>query len=147
MIRRTSAALLAAASLFGAGVAMAAPAQAYNCTWDNVCLHSDSDFNGLYRDDFSSRPNWSQITYYGGQPAVYQGDYNPDNVSSINNMDPDSRVSVFYNSGYAGPCFKIADYGRVKNMASIYITSTKQANDNMNSHRFGDSCLGSTYNF
>src|SRR5262245_40763339 len=107
MIRRISAMLLAAASLFGASVAMAAPAQAYTCTPDNACLYSDSGFWGMVRDDFSSRPNWSQVYYIGG-PALYQGDYHLDNVSSISNWDYDTKISVFYNSGYAGPCFKIA---------------------------------------
>ncbi|MFD5097568.1 peptidase inhibitor family I36 protein [Streptomyces albidochromogenes] len=139
------------ASLAGAGVAMAAPAQAASCTYNNVCLWSDADFNGYKRNDFNSRPNWSQISYDGGIGGafkpLYEGDGAIDNVSSVDNWDPDTKVSVYYNSGYFGPCFKVAANGAVSDMASIYITSSKTANDNMNSHKFSNECLGATYNF
>ncbi|WP_244315447.1 peptidase inhibitor family I36 protein [Streptomyces albidochromogenes] len=127
---------------------MAAPAQAFGCTYNNVCLWSDSGHNGYVRNDFNSRTNWSQISYDGGAfKPLYQGDGVIDNVSSIDNWDPDTRVSVYYNSGYFGPCFKVEANGAVSNMASIYITSSKTANDNMNSHKFSNECLGATYNF
>ncbi|MDD9378883.1 hypothetical protein M8Z33_19900 [Streptomyces sp. ZAF1911] len=147
MIRRTSAMLLAAASLFGAVVAMAAPAQAADCTEDNVCLWSDSGHTGYLRDDYQSRDNWSIISYEYAGWRLYAGDGNPANVSSIDNWDPDTRVSVYYNSGFAGPCFKVAAYGAVTNMASITLSSGKTANDNMNSHNFTNNCNGTTYNF
>ncbi|MCX4783234.1 hypothetical protein [Streptomyces sp. NBC_01264] len=148
MIRRTSATLLAVASLFGAGIVMAAPAQAI-CTTDNVCLYADSDFNegGYKRDDFSSRTNWSNITYGGTGIALYRGDNVVSNVSSIDNWDWDTKVSVYYNSGYAGPCFKVSAYGHLSNMADIYLSNGKYANDVMNSHNFSDNCAGTTYNF
>lgn len=138
--------LLAVASLFGAGVAMAAPAQA-SCTPDNVCLYSDANYQGMKRDDFSSRNNWSNITYGGTSIALYRGDNVVSNVSSMDNWDVDTRISVYYNSGYAGPCFKVEAYGTVSNMASIYLNTGKAANDVMNSHNFTNNCSGSVYSF
>ncbi|MEV7611636.1 hypothetical protein [Streptomyces sp. NPDC089799] len=147
MIRRISAMLLAATSLFGAGVAMAAPAQADVCTPDNVCLWSGGNWTGDKRDDYSSRTNWANITYGGTSLPLYRGDNVVSNVSTIDNWDMDTRVSVFYNSGYAGPCFKVEKYGRVSDMSYITLSSGKNANDVMNSHRFGDWCSGTTYDF
>lgn len=147
MIRRTSAMLLATASLFGAAVAMAAPAQADVCTPENVCLWSDGNFKGEKRDDFNSRTNWSTITYGGTSLPLYRGDNVISNVSTIDNWDPDTKVSVYYNSGYAGPCFRVAAYGRVSDMSGITLSNGKSANDVMNSHRFGDWCNGATYDY
>ncbi|MEU9298427.1 hypothetical protein [Streptomyces sp. NPDC048266] len=148
MIRRISAMLLAAASLFGAGVITAAPAQAASCTPDNACLYSDADFGGYKRDDYSTRTNWANI-YYPGTPNIplYAGDNYIFNVSSMDNWDTDTRISVYYNSAHWGPCFKIAAYGYVSNMAYITLSNGKQANDVMNSHLFGDNCSGTVYNF
>ncbi|MCX4783236.1 peptidase inhibitor family I36 protein [Streptomyces sp. NBC_01264] len=148
MLRRTSAMLLATASLVGAGVAMGAPAQAVPvCTPDNACFYSDANFTGFERDDFTSRSNWSAITYdYAPTRLLYAGDGVADNVSSVNNMDPDTKISVYYNSGYAGPCFKVAAYGLVDNFAKITLSSGRTANDNMNSHNFSNNCAGNTYN-
>ncbi|MFD6888233.1 peptidase inhibitor family I36 protein [Streptomyces sp. NPDC059957] len=127
---------------------MAAPAQAQGCTQDNVCLWSDSGYSGYLRDDFNSRSNWSTITYdHAPTRLLYAGDGAVNNVSSMDNWDPDTQVSVYYNSGYAGPCFNIAAYGSVGNMASIILSSGKYANDNMNSHKFGGACTGPVYNF
>ncbi|MFG3491775.1 hypothetical protein [Streptomyces sp. NPDC047972] len=148
MMRRVSAMLVAVASLFSAGVTLAAPAQAYTCTPDNACLYSDSDFTGYVRDDYSSRTNWGNI-YYSGTPSIplYAGDNFLFNVSSIDNWDADTRISVYYNSAHWGPCFKIAAYGYVSNMAYITLSNGKSANDVMNSHLFGDNCSGTVYNF
>lgn len=146
MTRRLSAMLLAVASLFGAGVVMAAPAQAY-CNYDKVCLSEDAGWLGYTREDYYSRPKWSDVSYPGSIIPLYQFDGADSNVSSIENTDPDTPVSVYYNSGYAGPCFRVAKYGIVSNMASIKITSSKYANDNMNSHQFSNSCFGGLYNF
>ncbi|MEV7611637.1 peptidase inhibitor family I36 protein [Streptomyces sp. NPDC089799] len=147
MIRRISATLLAAASLLGAGAALAAPAQAASCTIQNACLYSDGNFTGHKRDDLYSRTNWGNITYDGTSIPLYQGDGVINNVSSIDNWDPDTRVSVFYNSAYAGPCFKIAAYGSASNLGNINIGVGSSANDKMNSHKFGDACVGNMYDF
>ncbi|MEU9298428.1 hypothetical protein [Streptomyces sp. NPDC048266] len=148
MTRRISAMLLAAASLFGAGFAMAAPAQAASCTPDNACLYSDADFSGYIRDDYSSRSSWESINYDGAPNILlYWGENNPRNVSSVDNWDTDTRISVYYNSQWLGPCFKIAAYGYVSNMAYITLSSGKSANDVMNSHLFGNNCSGTVYNF
>ncbi|MFD7321161.1 hypothetical protein ACFV9D_08705 [Streptomyces sp. NPDC059875] len=148
MIRRISAMLLAVASLFGVGVVTAAPTQAASCTPDNACLYSDADFGGYKRDDYSSRHNW-EIIYYPGTPDIplYRGDGYLFNVSSIDNWDTDTRISVYYNSQHFGPCFKIAAYGYVSNMAYINLSNGKTANDVMNSHLFGNNCSGTVYNF
>jgi hypothetical protein len=140
--------LLAVASLFGAGVAMAAPAQAASCTYDHVCLYSDSNFTGYKRDDYNSRHNWG-IIYYDGTSVVplYRYDNAILNVSSVDNWDPDTGVSVFYNSGQVGPCFRVVAYGTASNMASVILSSGKQANDVMNSHNFSEQCAGNSYNF
>ncbi|MGW1775072.1 hypothetical protein [Streptomyces sp. NPDC002104] len=148
MAQRISAMLLAAASLASGAVLMAAPAQAASCTPDNACLYSDSDFGGYKRDDYSSRSKWEDI-YYAGTPNIplYWDDNYLFNVSSIDNWDTDTRISVYYNSQWLGPCFKIAAYGYVSNMAYITLSSGKQANDVMNGHLFGNNCSGTVYNF
>ncbi|MFE5485258.1 hypothetical protein [Streptomyces sp. NPDC056527] len=137
------------ASLFGAGVAMAAPSQAASCTYNNVCLWSDSDLNGAKRNDFNSRPNWSTISYDGGAfVALYRGDGVVENVSSIDNWDPDTGVSVYYNSGHVGPCFMVMANGEVSNMAWVTLSyGGKKANDNMNSHKFSYDCVGNSFDF
>ncbi|MFB7372153.1 peptidase inhibitor family I36 protein [Streptomyces sp. NPDC056222] len=148
MIRRISAMLLAVASLFGATVAMAAPAQAFGCTYNNVCLWSDADGNGYVRNDFNSRSSWSNIYYGGSSKPLYQGDGVADNVSSIDNWDPDTGVSVYYNSGYVGPCFMVMANGEVSNMGWVTLSyGGKKANDNMNSHKFSYDCVGNSFDF
>ncbi|MFJ9943612.1 hypothetical protein [Streptomyces erythrochromogenes] len=146
MIRRISAMLLAVASLFGAGVVMAAPAQAY-CNSQHACFYENLGYTGMQRTDFYSRTSWANIAYAGTSIPLYKGDGVPENVTSIENADTDTKLSVYYNSGNLGPCFMIAAYGSVYNMAAIYVKSGTQANDNMNSHRFSNSCLGNTYDF
>ncbi|MEV7611635.1 peptidase inhibitor family I36 protein [Streptomyces sp. NPDC089799] len=147
MIRRISAMLLAAASLFGATVAMAAPAQAALCTSDNACLWSDSGFTGHKRDDYTSRPSWFIFYDNNNYNRLYQEDGVVDNVSSIDNWDPDTRISVYYNSGYAGPCFKVEAYGAVSNFEQITLGNGMKSNDRMNSHKFSNECVATTYNF
>ncbi|MGW7428162.1 hypothetical protein ACWGIN_01280 [Streptomyces sp. NPDC054861] len=146
MIRRTSAMLVAAASLFTAGVAMAAPAQAASCTPDNACLYADSDFTGYKRDDYNSLHNWENVTY-PGTPNIplYAGDNYIFNVSSLDNWDVDTRISVYRAPYFMGPCFKIANYGSVTNFAYITLSGGQNANDVMGGHRFGNQCSGTVY--
>jgi hypothetical protein len=146
MLRHALGVPLAVLALVGTGIAVAAPAQA-ECAFDHACMHSDAGFGGYEREDYNSRNSWANILYDGTSIPLYAGDYVPSNVSSIENRDPDSVISVFYNSGWAGPCFKIAANGAVSNMDGIALTNGKAANDNMNSHRFGNYCSGTTYNF
>ncbi|MGW2304764.1 hypothetical protein [Streptomyces sp. NPDC001809] len=146
MMRRTAAMLVAVASLFTAGISMTAPAQAAACTPDNACLYSDSDFGGLKRDDYSSRSSWASTSYDGFPDAfLYWSENHPLNVSSLDNWDVDTRVSVYYNSQWLGPCFKIANYGSVTNFAYITLSGGKNANDVMASHLFGNNCSGIVY--
>ncbi|WP_426362480.1 hypothetical protein [Streptomyces sp. E-08] len=146
MMRRISAMVVAAASLLGAGVTMAAPAQAASCTPDNACLYSNSDFTGYKRDDYNSRHNWEIITY-PGSPSIplYAGDNYLYNVSSIDNWDVDTRISVYRAPYHQGPCFKIATYGSVSNLAYITLSSGQNANDVMDAHLFGNNCSGTVY--
>ncbi|MEU9302875.1 hypothetical protein [Streptomyces sp. NPDC048269] len=139
--------LLAVVSLFGAGIALAGPAQAY-CDYDHACFYSNSNFEGWKRRDYNSQLNWRNLAYdNNGNAPLYYTDGYPSNVSSIENEDPDTKLSVYYNSGNLGPCFMVAANGSVSNMGGIYIKSGMTANDNMNSHKFSNSCLGNTYNF
>ncbi|MFD8205288.1 hypothetical protein ACFV2S_02565 [Streptomyces sp. NPDC059695] len=146
MMRRVSAMVVAAASLLGAGITMAAPAQAASCTPDNACLYSDSDFEGLKRDDYRSQSSWASIHYDGFPDAyLYWSENWPLNVSSVDNWDVDTRISVYYHSQWTGPCFKIANYGSVSNLAYVTLSSGQNANDVMDAHLFGNNCSGTVY--
>ncbi|MFD4668890.1 peptidase inhibitor family I36 protein [Lentzea sp. NPDC058450] len=122
---------VAAVSLVTAqGVANAA------CTYDHACMYSAANYTGLKRDDGFSRRNWGEITYSGSSIALYRGDGSQQNVSSMQNRDPNSYIAVFYNSNYGGSCFRIKPNGSVPNFQSIPLSRGGDANDRMNSHEF-----------
>ncbi|MFH9728561.1 hypothetical protein ACH4M4_37290 [Streptomyces sp. NPDC017254] len=76
---------------------------------------------------------------------LYAGDNHLYNVSSIDNWDVDTRISVYRSPYHMGPCFKIANYGSVTNLAYITLSSGQNANDAMDSHLFGNNCSGVVY--
>jgi len=142
------------ATLLALGVAVASlvglSGTANACTaadGGHSCLYSAANFSGSRWDDGAkSTQKWADHYYIGTKVKLYAGDGSLSNVSSMRNYDPNSTVAVYYNSGYAGPCFTIAANGRVSNFMSITLSSGKSANDNMNSHQYNERC-GTVYNF
>jgi hypothetical protein len=139
---RIKAALLATGLAVGAVVGLAGTADA--CTsagGGHTCLYSASNFNGSRYDDGAlSRPDWGALTYIGTNVRLYAGDGSLSNVSSMSNWDQNSRVAVYYNSNYRGPCFTIEAFGSVGNMYDAILTDGSRANDRMNSHHYNRTC-------
>ncbi|MGI5499098.1 peptidase inhibitor family I36 protein [Lentzea sp. CA-135723] len=133
---RKIASVLAAVGV--AGVSLVASQGVANaaCRADYACLYSAANYTGLKREDFNSRPNWGQITYNGSSISLYRGDGSQQNVSSMQNRDANSYIAVYYNSNYAGPCFRIRPNGSVPNFQTIPLSIGGDANDRMNSHKF-----------
>jgi hypothetical protein len=137
--------IVGAATLFGfTGTASAIGP----CTADNACLWSAANFTGMRFNNFNSQPSWHNITYDGTNVRLWERDGVANNVSSLDNWDLDSTIAVYYNSGYAGPCFTVAAGGQASNFAQIPLGGVPngRANDNMNSHHFNQRC-GAVYDF
>ncbi|MCG8927593.1 peptidase inhibitor family I36 protein [Lentzea sp. CC55] len=132
------ASVLAAVGVAGVSLVAAEGVANAACTYDHACMYSASDYKGLKRDDGYSRPNWGQVTYNGTSIALYRGDGSQQNVSSMENRDENSYIAVYYNSNYAGPCFRIRPNGKVPNFQSVKLPNG-DANDRMNSHKFNPS--------
>jgi hypothetical protein len=142
-----AAGLVAAGFLGFAGTVTAESEVApYQCTRDNACLYSNPRFTGYVRDDFYSRPNWGAIYYDNGPYVLWRGDGVSTNVSSLDNWDLDSRIAVYYNSRYRGPCFTVEAAGAVSDFRQVRLSDGSNANDRMNSHHFNRTC-GPVYNF
>ncbi|SMC48605.1 peptidase inhibitor family I36 protein [Lentzea albidocapillata] len=140
------ASVLAAVGVAGVSLVAAEGAASAACRADYACMYSASNYTGLKREDFSSRTNWGQITYNGSSVALYRGDGSQLNVSSMQNRDPNSYIAVYYNSGHAGPCFRIRPNGSVPNFQTIRLSIGGDANDRMNSHKFNPTnCTGTIY--
>ncbi|MGQ4488171.1 hypothetical protein LRE75_26935 [Streptomyces sp. 372A] len=141
----TVAAVAGAAGFIAAPSASAAPECTAEYAYDKICLFENGGqyLNGKSRIDLYSRSSWANITYTGTSTALYKGDGVLTNVSGATNWDPDSRVAIYYNSNYAGPCFTIKPHGIVF-FRSVGLSNGRVANDNMNSHRFNVTC-GSIY--
>ncbi|MFG2671524.1 hypothetical protein ACPXCP_27220 [Streptomyces sp. DT20] len=149
-MKRMISSVVTVAAVAGAAGFIAAPsASAVECTseyaYDKICLFENGGqyLNGKLRIDLYSRSSWANITYTGTSTALYKGDGVLTNVSGATNGDPDSRVAVYYNSNYAGPCFTIKPNGSVF-FKNVGLSNGRVANDNMNSHRFNVTC-GSIY--
>ncbi|MFI5530433.1 peptidase inhibitor family I36 protein [Kitasatospora sp. NPDC051853] len=141
-----AAGLLALTTVAGVGVGVGTAHANPSCPDAYACLYSDAGFSGYKRTDFNSRSSWAAVTYDGTSIPLYRGDGVLTNVSSLDNWDKVKPIAVYYNSGWAGPCFTVAVFGQVSDFGGIVLPNGKSANDNMNSHRFGYTC-GAVYNF
>ncbi|RSM64467.1 hypothetical protein DMH04_51255 [Kibdelosporangium aridum] len=147
---RIKAALLAAAAVAGlatVGLATTATtAAAAPCTLNNACLWSNPGFGGYRFNNFYSQSNWGAVNYDGTTVRMWRGDGVATNVSALDNWDSDSRIAVYYNSGYRGPCFTVANFGSASDFRRVRLTDGTNANERMNSHHFNRTC-GTVYNF
>jgi hypothetical protein len=137
--------VLAAAGLVAGGL-VGLSGTAVACTYDNACLYSNPSFGGYVFNNYNSQPNWGAVRYDNGSYALWRGDGVGTNVSSLDNWDPNSRIAVYYNSQYRGPCFTVAAYGSASDFRRVTLSNGSNANDRMNSHRFNYTC-GPVYNF
>jgi hypothetical protein len=145
-IARTKRGFLKKAVMLAVGaaatVAVVAPADAAlaSCRTDYACLYSNADFGGYKYETFYSTTNLGNVNYGGTSLPLYSGDGVNSNVSSLDNWDFDSPITVYYNSGYRGPCFEIPAGGAKYDFASVRLSNGKTANDNMNSFHFNYHC-------
>src|SRR4051794_11110970 len=104
-LRRTAIASSVVAIGLSLLVATAPQASAATCPTGHSCFWSDANYSGLKWDDGGrNTPDWGAVHYIGTNIPLYGGDGVDTNVSSMVNRDVDSYVSVYYNSGYHGPC-------------------------------------------
>ncbi|MFE9426456.1 hypothetical protein ACFYNO_26240 [Kitasatospora sp. NPDC006697] len=114
--RRTVAGLLATAALgtglLGTGLLTAAPAYADgpgSCPSYDACLFYNSNFQGSYFGDSAGNSQTpenylynSWYTFAGGNGSG-AGQYVKNNAASVYDYDINYSVTIYYNSGNAGP--------------------------------------------
>ncbi|WP_410589567.1 peptidase inhibitor family I36 protein [Amycolatopsis sp. lyj-23] len=134
-----------AAVVVAAGTALgtAGTAQA-TCRAQYACMYSNSNLGGYKFENFNSQANWGSLRYTGTSIPLWAGDGTYNNVSSMENMDTNSPIAVYYNSQYRGSCFTIRSSGTVRNFADVRLSGDTHdgwvANDVMNSHHFNIAC-------
>ncbi|QUQ64749.1 peptidase inhibitor family I36 protein [Kutzneria sp. CA-103260] len=136
--------LIVAAAVSGLAVTAALPASAApTCPAGHSCFWSGANYTGYKWDDGGhSTPNWGAVHYTGTNIPLWGGDGLETNVSSMINRDVDSYVSIYYNSGYHGPCAFVVPNGNVPDFRRVTLPDGTPMNDRMNSHRYNDHCSG-----
>jgi len=138
---RISSVLATVGLMMASLLSFAGTGKAAVCTYDHSCMFSNASLTGYWYDDGGlSRPHWDAVAYRSTSIRLWAGDGVYNNVSSMDNWDPNSTVAVYYNSNYAGACFTIRAYGTVHDFSFVTLNNGTRANDRMNSHRYNYNC-------
>ncbi|MFJ4091242.1 hypothetical protein ACIPYS_06620 [Kitasatospora sp. NPDC089913] len=120
------------------------------CNTGEICISEDLNNSGCMKDTYYSASTWLNARWSTdglncyletSGATLYNGtDGSPRNATWARNFDAAKTVRIYYNSNHSGPSFQLRPAGQAGSEANFFnftLSNGMNANDRMNSHKFG----------